>query len=271
MGRKIGLAHLTLLNCDIFERIRIASRVGYDMVGLRLVPVTPDEAPYPIMSDPKARRDAIALLADVGLSVFDVEYVRLTPEFSLPALEEFIACAAEFSAKHILVVSRDPERSRAIQNFAALCQFAQDYGLTAELEFSPWTCATNLDAARMIVDGAGQDNGGIIIDAIHVDRCHVGLDEIRALPSRYLRFMQLCDAPGDYDPSHTAMVEVARKDRLLPGEGGIDCTELLGAMPADLAISVEAPNARRQAAIGAEAYARAALEATRRCVQALPT
>ena len=51
MIRKVELCYLTLFDCGSLERIRIAAAAGYDQVGLRLVPVSPEDVLDSILTD----------------------------------------------------------------------------------------------------------------------------------------------------------------------------------------------------------------------------
>ena len=268
MPRQIALSYLTLLDCDPFERIRIAAEAGFDLLGLRLLPATPMESVSPLMTQPRLRRDVIAALGDVGLRVCDVEVIRLTPELSVSELEGFMACAAELGARHICVAGNDPDSFRIIDNFADLCRAAAPYNLSCDLEFTTWSDVKDLRTARSVVEKAAQPNGSILIDALHADRSHATLEEIAALPKTLMRYVQLCDGPADYHPSQEELVRIARSCRLLPGQGGIDCVGLVTVVPPSIPISLEIPNERQQSALGMAAYAQAAMRATRLVLEA---
>ena len=44
----------------------------------------------------------------------------------------------------------------------------------------------SLDAGRQVVDGAGADNGGIVIDTWHMAKLGIAPDELRRIPVDYL-------------------------------------------------------------------------------------
>ena len=242
MTHPLSLAFLTLHDVPPAEVARAAAATGYDLIGLRLLPAAPGEAAYPLMTDPAARRAVRAVLADTGLGVGDVEIVRLKPDTRAAAFLPFLECAAELGARHVLVAGDDPDAARLTAGFAAFCELARGFALTADLEFMPWTAVPDLRSALAVVEGAGQDNGGVLVDALHYDRSATTLDEIRALPRRRVNYVQVCDGPADYDPSTEGLIRVARSARLFPGEGGIDLRGLVRAVPDDATISVEVPN-----------------------------
>lgn len=268
MPHKLSLAFLTLFDCGPVEAIRIAAETGYDMVGLRLLPAAPAEAPYPLMTEPAVLREAVAALRDTGVSVGDVEIARLKPDTEISSFERFLDHAARLGARHVLVAGDDSDRSRLTATFSGFCRLARNYGLTADLEFMPWTAAPNLAAARAIVEEAGEPNGGVLVDALHWDRSGGATEEVQALPARLVHYVQLCDGPAEYDRSDEGLIRIARSARLNPGEGGIDCVGLAAAIPDEVTISVEVPNHERAKVLGPKARAGEALAATRRVLEA---
>lgn len=268
MPHKLSLAFLTLFDCGPVEAIRIAAETGYDMVGLRLLPAAPAEAPYPLMTDPTVLREAVTTLRDTGVSVGDVEIARLKPETEVSSFELFLDRAAQLGARHLLVAGDDPDHTRLTATFAGFCRLARNYGLTADLEFMPWTAVPDLAAARAIVEAAGEPNGGVLVDALHWDRSGGTTDEVRALPARLVNYVQFCDGPADYDRSDKGLIRIARSARLNPGDGGIDCVGLAATIPDGVTISVEVPNHERAKVLGPKARAEEALEAARRVLEA---
>jgi len=265
---KLSLAFLTLFDCEPVEAIRIAGETGYDMVGLRLLPAAPTEAPYPLMTDRAVLRETVAALHETGVSVGDVEIARLKPDTEISSFERFVDHAAQLGARHVLVAGDDPDRERLIGTFAGFCRLARNYGLTADLEFMPWTEVPNLAAARAIVEAAGEPNGGVLVDALHWDRSGGTISEVQALPAKLINYVQFCDGPADYDRSDEGLIRIARSARLNPGEGGIDCVGLARAVPDGVTISVEVPNHEFASTLGPKARAEAALMATRRVLEA---
>ena len=73
--------------------------------------------------------------------------------------------------------------------------------------------------------------------------------------------MQLCDAPPQRPTDMQEIIRQARGDRLFPGEGGLDLRGLLGALPADLPLSLEVPVAQKMAPLERARRAHAATTA----------
>ena len=251
MNRAIGLAALTVLELPPAEQVTAAAQAGYTHVGLRLIPVAGQVLPR---FDPgKTKRR----LADTGVKVLDVEVFRLDPETEVVQFERTMVQAAELGATELLVHGADPEGPRLIQSFGALCDLAERYGLSANLEPMPWVDVSTVAKAKRIIRGAGRKNGALLVDAIHFYRADNTLEDLKGVPKRYL---QLCDAHAGRPADMQEMIRQARGDRLFPGEGALDLRSLLQALPADLPLSLEVPIARK---IEPFERARLALGATR--------
>jgi sugar phosphate isomerase/epimerase len=264
MPRLFSLAHLTALTLAPPELIRVAARTGYQRVGLRLLPTTPQGLAYKLMDDPAQRRETTAALADTGLSINDIELVQITPEIDIAALESFIAVGAELGAKYVLSAPYDPDPARLTDRFSALCDLAEEHGLGVVLEFFPWTDTKNLAAVLAIVTASARANAGVLVDTLHFDRAGVGLDELRRAPPALFPFVHVADAPAEKPTTREAMLHTARAERLPPGEGGIDIRGVVEAMPAGIPIALEVPMERLTREIGAEAVARRVREAAGR-------
>ncbi len=101
-------------------------------------------------------------------------------------------------------------------------QAAAPFGLSADLEFMPWTKVPDARTALRVVLGAAQPNGGVLVDALHVARSATSLADLAAIPRERLHYAQICDAPAEVPSTVEGLIHAARCERLLPGDGGID-------------------------------------------------
>jgi hypothetical protein len=62
------------------------------------------------------------------------------------------------------------------------------------------------------------------------------------------------------------MMQSARYERLLPGEGDVDIQGILSRLPTNVPIGVEVPNGTRLAGLGPASWAEQALAASKRVV-----
>ncbi|MBJ7550291.1 sugar phosphate isomerase/epimerase family protein [Marinomonas ostreistagni] len=241
MSYQFSLAFLTVFDATPSEAIQIAAETGYSHVGLRLLP-SGSEGLFPLMTDDRVFKETLAALQDTGIQVADIEIVRLGEQFQVSDTLAFLERGARLGAKNVLVAGDDPDESRLTASFAAFCEAADSFGLTADLEFMPWTQVPDIAKANRVVSNAAQANGGVLIDALHYHRAHMTLDDIAIIDPKRIHYVQFCDALAAFDDSTDALIHVARQARLDPGEGEIDLVSLFQAIPKHAMLSIEVPN-----------------------------
>ncbi len=256
--RIFSLAQLIALPYSPPQMVALAAATGCQGVGLRLLPTAPGGPHYPLMNDPAMLRDTLAALAATGVQVMDLEVVRLGAAFKLAEFLPLLEVGAKLGARHLLVAGDDPDEARLAASFAALCEAAAPFGLTADLEFMPWTAVPDVGTAARIVAAVNQPNAGLLVDALHFARSNSSLAEVAALPRHWLHYAQICDGRVPAPTTVEALIFDARCERLLPGEGGIALADLFAALPADLPVSIEVPSESRAPVMGYPAWAQAA-------------
>jgi sugar phosphate isomerase/epimerase len=249
MKRRLGLAALTCIELTPPQLVAAAAEAGYDCVGLRLIGIPGQTMP------PFDQRELEQRLADSGVKVLDVEIFRLDPGVDLAAFEPALAVSQRVGATEILVHGADPDDARLADSFGRLCELAGRYGLRANLEPMPWVAISSVARAKRLLQGT---NAALLVDAIHFFRIDGRFDELKDAPLRYAQF---CDAHPGRPADVQEIIRQARGDRLPPGEGALDLRGLLGALPADLPLSLEVPLARRMEPLQ---RAKLVLAATRR-------
>ncbi len=123
----------------------------------------------------------------------------------------------------------------AAEAFAGLCTRAAEHDLLVHIEWLPWSKIPDLATALAIVERAGQVNGGLNIDAWHLVRAGIALDELAAVPGPLILGIQLDDGPLRAEAN---LIEATLHHRQLPGEGEFD---LHGIVSALLATGTTAP------------------------------
>ncbi len=268
MARIYSLAYLSSHRCTPAQAIQVAAQTGYQYVGLRLWPNAPGAPQQHLLGQPEALRETLAAQRDTGVGVFDLEIIRINADFDPHTWDALYDVGAQLKAKAILVAGDDPDEARLTAHYARLCEVMKPYGMTADLEFMPWTEVKDAKAALRIVENAGMPaNAGILVDALHFGRSSTTLDDIRAIPRQLLHYAQICDAEAGLNFSTEQMVHTARCERLLPGDGSIDVQGLFDALPADLPVSVEVVNFGREAHTPPAAWALECLAASRPFVE----
>ncbi len=263
-----SLAALTALELSPPELVDVAFACGFEAVGFRLLAATPGGTSYPLMDDPGRLRETKSRLDATGVRLADLEVVAFRPDTIVGSLEAFLEAGRELGARHTLVAAYDPDLSRFSDRFAEYCELASRFGLTADLEFMPWTQVPDLNTAVRIVEKISSPAAGILVDALHFDRSRGRIEDLRRIPAQRLHYWQMCDGPAERPSTNEALIHAAREERMFPGEGSIDLVGLTKAMPPDITISIEVPTAELAKTLDAEARARRALRGAKAVVAA---
>lgn len=115
-------------------------------------------------------------------------------------------------------------RSRQIDSFGELCREASAVGCQINLEIYPASDVRDLETATAIAGGAGESNGGIIIDVWHMARGGIGYERLAEVPQGLINHVELVDAAAEQ--IGTIHEDTSRR-RLLPGEGALNVPEFI--------------------------------------------
>lgn len=241
MKRPISIAHLTLLELTPPELIRVAAQAGFDSVGLRLIAVTETTLGYPLMDNSVMLHDTIRAIEETGVTINDIEFVRLAPKFDLKEFDGFLEAGAKLGARYIVTAPYDPDLQRLSDNLSALAEHSAGYDLVPVLEFFPWTSVPDFQSALKIVEQTGNRSIGVLVDTLHFNRSNSRLSDLASSDPKRLPFVHVSDAPVKGSYSHEDLLHTARTARLIPGHGNIPITEILSQMPCDIPISFEIP------------------------------
>jgi sugar phosphate isomerase/epimerase len=265
MSYRFSLAYLTVFDLAPPEAVRVAAEAGYDMVGLRLLP-SALEGPFPITSDSGLLRETCLAVQETGVGISDIEIIRIGMDFDLASKAAFLEVGQALGAQHILVAGDDPDEGRLTDNYAAFCELAKHYGMSADLEFMPWTAVKTAKDAERIIRKTQSDNAGLLIDALHFERSDTQLSDLKRIDPSMIHYVQMNDALAEYDASDEGLIYIAREERLNPGEGAIDLLGLLEVLPKDLVLSLEVPNKKRAMTQSPLERASAAIQAMKRVI-----
>jgi len=243
MSRRLSLAFLTVDGAAPVEQIEAAADAGFDAVGLRLIPPGDLKLKDEIVGNRALIRDIRRACQRTGIEVLDVEQWTLRPDTDIPSLMPALEAGAEIGASFLLCTSEDPDASRAADRFGALCDAAAPFGMRVGFEFMKWREVKTVEAALAFANRADRLNGGIMIDTLHLCRSGGTARAVAAVPRERLTYVQICDAPAESPPLAELRRE-ARSGRLYPGEGALPLEEIVRVLPANAALSIEAPSAR---------------------------
>ena len=244
-ARPISLAHLTVLDTTPPELITVAAAAGFRTVGIRLT-ATPSVGvpPYDVLHEGPMLRETLLRLQDSGVTVLDTEFLRFEPEHPIGVPEGFLEVSARLGAKHVLVMSAEPEEERTLERFGELCDRAAPYGLHVGLEFAVYTGVCTLAHAAQMVAKSKRSNTSVVVDALHFSRSGGLPAHIGQVDPGLFRYAQICDASADMPgPTDTPnLIREARTGRLLPGQGVLPLRELVAALPDGIPLAIEAPS-----------------------------
>ncbi len=144
--RSYSLAYLTAHTCTPPQALQLAAELGYAEVGLRLQPNAPGAPQQYLIGLPEVLRETQAVQRDTGVGVFDLEIIRIGEAFDLEFYRALFEAGAALNAKAMLVAGDDTHEPRLADNYARLCEALAPYGITADLEFMPWTAVPDAKA-----------------------------------------------------------------------------------------------------------------------------
>jgi sugar phosphate isomerase/epimerase len=260
----LGLAHFTTIDVEPAALVAMAAGIGYSAVGLRLFPPFPGAPCYEIPVDSEAMRLMRALLADTGVTVWDIEFLTLDENFEIETIRPVLDSAAALGARRISACGNDPDRTRLGATLGLLCEAVGAVGLAVDLEVMPWRQVSSLAIAGEVIERAGRPNAGLLVDALHLSRSGSSPASLRAMPRERIRSAQLCDAVAERPATTVALIREARSGRLLPGDGALPLRQLVAELPDHAVLSVEVPNTGHPP----EEHARRVYDATRRVLAA---
>jgi sugar phosphate isomerase/epimerase len=261
-GRTVGLAYLTVGGAEPVEHIEAAAAAGFASVGLRVLPPGDLALPHPIVGHPERLRAIERACARTGVRVLDVEVFDLLADTDVAAFAPALDVCAALGAGIVQAVIDDPERGRALERFAALCDAAAERRLGVALEFMMWRTVRTIEEAHAFVIDAGRPNSGLCIDCLHLARSGGSPAAVAKIPAERILYVQLCDAPATLPAGSTLLAE-ARGGREHPGEGALWLRQLLAVLPPAVPLSLEVPRAvdvdrdpRERARLAAAAFAK---------------
>jgi sugar phosphate isomerase/epimerase len=263
--KPLSVAQLTLLDAAPRQLIPMAANAGFNAVGIRLCSPVPGGIEYPMRAGSRELRETKQLLHDHGVSVLDIEVVRIAEDTRIEDYESVFEAGAELSARRVGINVDDPNRARVIDRFGALCDLAAPYGLALDVEFMIWRPVSKLEDALEIVQAVNKSNAFLLVDTLHLIRSGGTVDKLAAVDPKLIGCVQVCDAPLA-SPDAARIIPEARGNRLLPGDGELPLRELLAVVPADVPLSAEVPLA---AVSDLPQRARLVYDATQRLLEAL--
>ena len=211
---------------DFEARVKSAARAGFNGVGLWHTDL---EHILVHRKLPEVK----SILADNGMTHLELEF--LTDWFvegarrgeSDQRKRRLFEASEALGASHVKVgdfYNSPYEMPRLVDSFAALCREAAGHGATIGFEFMGSAMLNTLEDSLELVLKAGQPNGGLIVDIVHVFDLGISFDAVARIPALHLVSVELNDGalPGTpgFDPGQ----------RRFCGEGAFDIDGFVAAI-----------------------------------------
>ena len=265
MARKFSLVHLTYIGWTPAEMIYNASLVGFDCVSPRTIcQGLPGERNYDITGNNDLYKATKQALADTGITINDIELAKIdSGTMDVNVYEPHLEAAASLGVNNVITNIWTSDSGFYIEKFGDLCDLAAQYGMTVNLEFVTWAKVPSLQDARKVIDSVRKPNSAILLDTLHFHRSRVTLNELKDYPSDLFRIAHLCDASIEIPTNEEALIHTGRRERLYPGDGGIDIAAIVKNLSKDVVFGIEVPNFEYIDRIGATEHARRCLIRTK--------
>ncbi|MDY4011615.1 MAG: TIM barrel protein [Fusobacterium gastrosuis] len=258
--KEFSLAHLTAISTTPLELVRIAANTGYDYVSLRQIYMgTSTEVPVDLNKDRKMYQEIKAIFRDTGLKLLDIELAKIYDGVDLKKYESAFEIGKSLGAKHVLSSIWTNNKDYGIEKFIELCDLANKYGLTVDLEAVPIAGVKSFEKVAEILRIIDKKNAGLMMDIHHFHRAQDKIDFLKNCPKEWFNYAQICDACGKIPENEDEMIFIMREKRDYLGEGGINIAEILNEMPI-VPYSIELPNTLYSKEFGYEGHAKKCLE-----------
>jgi sugar phosphate isomerase/epimerase len=218
---------------DFRDRVEAISRVGFKGMGLW-------HADLEHILETRTLAEMKKILDDNGIVHLELEF--LLDWFMDGDLKrqsdrqraKLLTAAEALGARHIKVgdfFNRDIAMDKVSGSFADLCRDGANAGTRIVFEVMPFSMIDNLPGALAMLEAAGTDNGGVILDTWHVVKMGTPFAEVAAVPPQYLLGIELNDGFLE-TPDGITLNEETVGYRQFCGEGEFDMPAYMTAIEA---------------------------------------
>jgi sugar phosphate isomerase/epimerase len=212
------------------ERIEAIAAAGFTGFGLLSADLSAAEQEYGLSG-------IRAMLHDNGIVDLELEGIPYWwddgahREESDRIRNALLTAAEVLGARHIKVTPDgddapwDPEHWAA--KFAELAAQAHDAGTRLGIEFFPWSNIKTLHDGLRLVEDAGHDAAGVVIDVWHIERAHTPVADLTSVPLHRIIGVELNDA--DPQVVGTLFEDTVHRRRYC-GDGSFDLTGIITAL-----------------------------------------
>jgi len=248
-------------NAPPLDTVEAAAAGGFNSVGLRITGRRPDDEYPPVIGNPamiKAIRDRAS---DKGLRLSSTIGYGFFPDLKMDDHARVVEATAMLGVDLIMLNVYFEEPLGFVDTFAAFCALAAKHRIRVGIEFMPFSGVKTIEETDQIITQSGVENGGIIVDALHLARSGGTPDDLAKIDPARIYIGQICDGRKTAKrPTDDELRAEARAHRLYPGEGDFPLHELVAALPLDIELEFEVPRSDQQSMSLAERAKKAFVE-----------
>ena len=213
---------------DLRDRAEACGRVGFKGMGFWHADVERILETY-------TAREMKQILDDNGIEHVELEFIMewFTDGERRQAADQIrnllLSTAETVEARHIKIGDLSGDTApmdRLIEEYSQLCAEGANHGTNIIFELIPGMVAGTLEEAMTMIEGANQDNGGLMVDMWHFHSLQVPNGTTGTLPLRYLKGVELNDGPAEFTDWDDEVIN----HRLLCGDGEFDINGLVQAV-----------------------------------------
>jgi len=180
---------------DFKDRVEAAAKAGFMGMGFW-------HADLEHILERRSLKEMKRILDNSGIKHIELEF--LTDWFlngerkkkSDVQKQKLLAAAEALGAHHVKVGDFSREHcnmQQLIESFASLCADAAEHGTKIGFELMPFSMIDTLTESLMMIDGAGKENGGIVLDLWHIAKLGIPFAALRKIPRRFIVGVELGD------------------------------------------------------------------------------
>jgi sugar phosphate isomerase/epimerase len=261
--RPFTLGHLTVERVSPPVLVEQAAKAGFQVIGIRFWDGFTNKETWPMRPGSAMLAETQKALADTGLQVPEVENIVLQNHVNVADYVPMFEVGAILGARRVVIGSIVDDESLCTAMFAQLCELAKPFGLDIAIEFYlKWHGCASFEQGCRIIRNAQQDNGKLLVDALHLNRSGGSPSLLKTVPADIFASLQICDAPAARPSSLDDISIESRFERLLPGQGGLPLVELLRAYPSNAPLGIEIPMRSLEDSIGSQAFLKQCFDTT---------
>jgi len=180
---------------DFKDRVEAAAKAGFKGFGIK-------EVDLAHILESRSLKEMKRILDDNGMKHVELEFITdwfmdgEKKKRSDRTKQMLLTAAEALGARHVKIGDFDMNTvpmPRLIDSFAALCAEAANYGTRILFELIVDAMIRTLPETLEMVEGAGAENGGIMIDLWHVVKLGIPYEDVARIPARYLLGIELND------------------------------------------------------------------------------